>query len=86
MAQHRTLTRHPISPRVWWIVSGMAATSLCFLLIASSIRWIIKRFRQSASPAPTYFPTVQVAERFGAPFGGGVIAEITFQPIKNQRN
>lgn len=86
MAQHRALTRHQISPGVWWIVSGMAATSLFFLLIASSVRWIIKRSRQSASPAPSYFPAVQVAERFGAPFGGGVIAEITYQPIKNQRN
>ena len=81
MAQHRALTRHQISPQVWWIVSGMAATSLCFLLIASSVRWIIKRSRQSASPVPSYFPTVQVAERFGAPFGGGVIAEISFSDI-----
>lgn len=78
MAKHEQLTRHLISPRVWWIFGGVAIAAFALLTLAAVARWLYRRHRSALAPNPRYFPTVAVGERFGGPFGGGVIAEVTF--------
>lgn len=78
MARHEQLTRHRISPRVWWIFGGVTLTVLVLGALAGLVRRWLRRHRQSSVPAPHYFPSVAVGERFGGPFGGGVIAEVNF--------
>jgi hypothetical protein len=78
MLKHRELTRHRVSPSAWWVFGGVTVSVFAFLALgALAIRWF--RHRQRATTlTPLYFPTVAVGERFGAPFGGGVIAEVHF--------
>jgi hypothetical protein len=78
MARHEQLTRHRISPRVWWIFGGVTLASLVLAALAGLARWWHHRHRRASAPAPHYFPSVAVGERFGGPFGGGVIAEVNF--------
>jgi len=84
MASHRQLNQNLISPHVWWVFAGVTAATLALLALGSLARWIVQRSRQAATTIPSYFPTVTVSERFGAPFAGGVTAEISFnQPGKS---
>jgi len=78
MLKHREITRHRVSPSAWWVFGGVTVSVFAFLtLSALAIRWYRHRQRATAL-TPHYFPTVAVGERFGAPFGGGVIAEVHF--------
>jgi|GEM_PF-3358972 len=78
MEKHRELTRYRISPRAWRVFTAVALAALALLLLSALARWCFHRLRRAATPVPAYFPTVAVGERFGAAFGGGVIAEVSF--------
>jgi uncharacterized membrane protein YgcG len=78
MAKHRELTRQRVSPRVWLIFGLVTAAALTLFALAALARWLLQRHRRTTVPTPSFFPTVAVGERFGGPFGGGVIAEISF--------
>jgi hypothetical protein len=79
MAQHRELTKHRISPRAWWIFGGVAVAVVALLALTALARALHRRRLLVTAPEPRYFPTVSVDERFGGPFGGGVIAEVHFR-------
>lgn len=52
-----------------------------FLLVAGAITWVIVRYRgrhEQAAAVQHRFPDVEVAQRFGAPSGGGIVAEVTY--------
>lgn len=78
MASHKELTRHRAGPRVWLIFGAVALTAIVLGVLGFLGRWLLMRHRRATGMPPLYFPTVTVGERFGGPFGGGVIAEVTF--------
>ena len=86
MAQHRELTKHRIHPRVWWIFGGVTLAMGALLALTAAARALHRRHRRATAPEPRYFPTVVVDERFGGPFGGGVIAEVSFRAPASARN
>jgi len=82
MARQSKLGRHSVDPRVWWVFGSVTAGSLT---LVGSLLWLRRRLgarRVAVTGQALYFPTVCVAERFGGPFGGGVIAEINFGPAR----
>jgi len=79
MGRHHSLTRHRVSPRAWVVFAGVTGISMALAAIAAATWRIVRRRRQSAVTIPRYFPTVIVGERFGGPFGGGVIAEVRYR-------
>ena len=79
VAQHRELTKHRIHPRAWWIFGGVTLAVGSLLALTVAARALHRRHRLATAPEPRYFPTVVVDERFGGPFGGGVIAEVSFR-------
>ena len=62
----------------------MLAGALLTVLICGGILARIlsarRRVREAYESEVFYFPDVEVATRFGAPFGGGVIAELGVPP------
>lgn len=70
-----------------WPRSTAAGAALAGGTLAGAgwLAWIIRarRRRSTSRPAtvvaPHYFPTVAVDQRFGGPFGGGVVAEVRFR-------
>jgi hypothetical protein len=78
MARHRELTRHRVSPLAWWVFGIVTVAVFALLCLAGIAVRLRRRHRLATVPQPHYFPTVEVGERYGAPFGGGVIAEVRF--------
>ena len=85
MDRQRELRQRAVDPRVWWVFGGVTTGSL---VLVGGLLWLRRTFgarRRAASVQALYFPTVSVAERFGGPFGGGVIAEVSFGPAGEQK-
>ena len=61
----------------WQLFACAVALLAAGVIVAALIRGVGKRI-QAAGRSPAFFPTVSVAPRFGAPFGGGTMAELTF--------
>lgn len=85
MARQRALQGRSVDPRVWWVFGGVTAGSL---VLVGSLLWLRRRLgarREAITGQALYFPSVAVAERFGGPFGGGVMAEIHFGPARESK-
>jgi len=67
--------------RTWEVAGGGALAGAGLLALILGLRR--RRRRQEVPPAvpvqALYFPTVVVGQRFGAPCGGGVMAEVRFR-------
>lgn len=61
-------------------LAAAAAAMLGMLAFAAAVLGLISRRRDSRAERRFYFPEVQVAMRLGAPYGGGVTAEVKTAP------
>ena len=81
----RELETVRLKQSVWFPKEERSSTLMLvgFLIggaILAAILGLISRTRSHASGEQLLFPDVTVSTRFGAPFGGGLIAEIRTQP------
>jgi hypothetical protein len=77
VAIQRRLQREVISAEQWWVFGAVAA-ALLLMLVVFLVVWRLRQRVRAALPPPAFFPTVTVAARFGAGFGGGSMAEVRF--------
>lgn len=79
VALQQKLQREHITLEQWIIYGGAAAFLLLAFLFFLCLRRLLHVLKMRRSQ-PCWFPPVQVASRFGAPYGGGVVAEIDSAP------
>ena len=68
--------------REWEMMAGFAV----FMVAGGGLAWLIIRARSRhdrAKAVKHYFPDAEVAQRFGAPAGGGIVAEVSYIRAKH---
>jgi len=79
-----------VKPAKWSDVGNLKLMAVFFGIIAlfvllGTLMWMKFRSAEVKSNTSHYFPEVEVAQRLGAPYGGGCVSEASFAPASSRR-